>query len=492
MKISPKSIVCMALALLMLPIFPSYAAKDPDCTCDLIWPMKGKNTYITSYYGGRIHPITGKAQDHSGIDISAPKGTPIHAAEEGVLHIGNNSCTHNYGKNAEQLKKCGCGNGYGNYVYIVHPDGMNTLYAHMTSIDVADGTYVQQDQQIGTVGSTGRSTGFHLHFEVKMSTKSSSRADPLDYVSVPSFIELDEGNYTPGNLTRGDGYYLSGRISSAYSITSVTVEVLKADGTPTSQKKTYAPYSYSCDISDIDSYIRFGRLEVGAYILKISAADGSGAHSELLRQPFNVVSPLDDGILGSLDKCDTYADGRFEDVCSADWYSLNAALVYELGLMNGVDETHFDPSGSVTFAQAVTLAARIHSSYYDKTVRSAKSGEEWYQPYVDYASQNKLMPFDINDYSQLVSREQFVMLLAQVVSDVDLQPINILGDNAIPDVKSTDACAEAVYRFYRAGVLTGSDIYGTFYPYSHISRAEAAAIITRIVSPSLRATVQID
>ena len=135
----------MVLVLALMPILPSFAASD-GCTCDLIWPLMGKNTYITSYYGGRIHPIAGKAQSHSGIDISATKDTPVYAAEEGVLRIGNNTCTHNYGKNAEQLKKCGCGDGYGNYVFVVHPDGMNTLYAHLTSISVPEGTYVSQGQ----------------------------------------------------------------------------------------------------------------------------------------------------------------------------------------------------------------------------------------------------------------------------------------------------------------------------------------------------------
>ncbi len=483
--------IALALVLLMMPIFPSFAASD-GCTCDFIWPLKGKNTYITSYYGGRIHPITGKAQSHSGIDISATKDTPVYAAEEGVLRIGNNTCTHNYGKNAEQLKKCGCGDGYGNYVFVVHPDGMNTLYAHLTSISVPEGTYVSQGQQIGTVGSTGRSTGFHLHFEVRMSEKYASRRDPLDYVDVPSFIELGAGNYKPDIITEGDGYYLSGNVSSIYSITSLTVQVLNRDGTPTSQKKTYSPYSYSCDISAIDSYIHFGRLPVGEYTLVVSAADGSGAHSELARNDFVVVSNLKNGLIDSFARSKSYTGDTFEDVGTADWYNLNAALVYELGLMNGVDGQHFDPSGNVTIAQAVTLAARIHSTYNDKTVRTAKSSELWYQPYADYAKSNKLLPFEITDYDGYVSREQFASLLANSVKSADLQPISVIADNAIPDVKLTDTHAEAIYRFYRAGVLTGSDAYGSFYPYSHISRAEAAAIITRIVCPELRTPITLD
>ena len=481
----------MVLVLALMPILPSFAASD-GCTCDLIWPLMGKNTYITSYYGGRIHPITGKAQSHSGIDISATKDTPVYAAEEGVLRIGNNTCTHNYGKNAEQLKKCGCGDGYGNYVFVVHPDGMNTLYAHLTSISVPEGTYVRQGQQIGTVGSTGRSTGFHLHFEVRMSEKYASRRDPLDYVSVPSFIELGAGSYSPDIITEGDGYYLSGNISSIYSITSVTVQVLASDGTPTAQKKTYSPYSYSCDISDIDSYIHFGRLPVGEYTLVVSAADGSGAHSELARNDFAVVSKLKNGILDSFARTKSYESGIFEDVDTADWFSLNAALVYELGLMNGVDGDHFDPGGNVTLAQAVTLAARIHSTYNDKTIRAAKASELWYQPYVDYVKSNKLLPFEITDYDGYVSRAQFASLLANSVKSADLQTISVIADGAIPDVDMTDTYAEDIYRFYRAGVLTGSDAYGSFYPYAHISRAEAAAIITRIVCPEMRTSISLD
>ena len=100
MKIGSKGLLCLLIALFMLPAPKVYAAKA-DCTCDFIWPLKGKNTYITSYFGGRIHPITGKAQNHSGIDIAAHKGTAVYAAEEGTLKVVYDQCTHNYGKNKE-------------------------------------------------------------------------------------------------------------------------------------------------------------------------------------------------------------------------------------------------------------------------------------------------------------------------------------------------------------------------------------------------------
>ncbi|MBO7275659.1 MAG: S-layer homology domain-containing protein [Clostridia bacterium] len=231
---------------------------------------------------------------------------------------------------------------------------------------------------------------------------------------------------------------------------------------------------------------------MGEYTMVVSAADGSGAHSELVRNDFVVVSRLKNGILDSFARTKSYDSGIFEDVGTADWFSLNTALVYELGLMNGVDGEHFDPSGNVTLAQAVTLAARIHSAYNDKTIRTAKASELWYQPYVDYVKSNKLLAFEPGSYDGYISRAQFVSLLANSVKSADLQTISVIDDGAVPDVKMTDTYAEEIYRFYRAGVLTGSDTYGSFYPYAHISRAEAAAIITRIVCPEMRTPISLD
>ena len=487
-----KTLLCLTLCMLFFPHTGLLAAGDTsagECTCDFIWPLGGTNTYITSYYGGRIHPITGKAQNHSGIDIRAPKGTAVYAAEEGVLNIAYDKCTHNYGKNAEQMKACGCGSNYGNHVYIVHPDGKNTLYAHLSSIDVADGAYVKKGQQIATVGSTGRSTGYHLHFEVRMSESYSSRVDPLDYVSVPSFIKLGEGSYDPRVITRGDGYYLDGGISSIYTLTSVTVAVYNEDGTPTPQKKSYYPGGTSCNISELDAYIHFGRLEAGNYILRIEAADGSGAHSTLLSREFSVMSRTEKGILESFEKNRSYKNDTFCDVQDGSWYCENTRLVYELGLMQGIDTEHFDPAGSVTVAQAVTLASRIHSSYYGKTIPAAKASQPWYQPYADYAMANGIADCDFADYDALVSREQFAAMLAHTVSSADLQERNMVADGAIADVPMSSESADGIYMLYRAGVLTGSDQAGSFYPHTHISRAEAAAMITRIVCPEMRRSI---
>lgn len=124
-----------------------------------IWPLSSAKT-ITSFFGSRKHPITGKANNHTGIDIAAAGGTPILAAKSGVV------ITSSYN------------NSYGNYVVISHGNGQTTLYAHMSRRGVAANATVKQGQTIGYVGSTGSSTGNHLHYEIRIN---GNRRDPLDY-----------------------------------------------------------------------------------------------------------------------------------------------------------------------------------------------------------------------------------------------------------------------------------------------------------------------
>ncbi|HQK92642.1 MAG TPA: peptidoglycan DD-metalloendopeptidase family protein [Armatimonadota bacterium] len=112
-------------------------------------PVSGR---ITSGYGMRIHPISRRLANHTGVDISAPTGTDVAAAGSGVV------CKAAYGYNG----------GYGNMVVVNHGNGRATLYAHLSSISVRVGQTVTAGQKLGEVGSTGRSTGPHLHFEVRI------------------------------------------------------------------------------------------------------------------------------------------------------------------------------------------------------------------------------------------------------------------------------------------------------------------------------------
>ena len=124
-----------------------------------LWPLPGRYN-LSSLFGSRKHPITGKANNHTGIDIPASSGTSILAAKSGVV----TTSTYN--------------NSYGNYVVVSHSDGTSTLYAHMVRRNCSKGDIVSQGQVIGYVGTTGSSTGNHLHFEVRVN---GSRVDPINY-----------------------------------------------------------------------------------------------------------------------------------------------------------------------------------------------------------------------------------------------------------------------------------------------------------------------
>lgn len=120
---------------------------------------------VTSGYGWRINPVTGESAFHSGIDLGAPMSTPVLAAKSGTV------------------KFAGWSGGYGNLIEIGH-DNMGTRYAHLSAIYVNPGQRVARGQQIGLVGSTGRSTGPHLHFEIMVpSAEGWATLDPAPYLN---------------------------------------------------------------------------------------------------------------------------------------------------------------------------------------------------------------------------------------------------------------------------------------------------------------------
>lgn len=199
------------------------------------------------------------------------------------------------------------------------------------------------------------------------------------------------------------------------------------------------------------------------------------------------------GGLDNFQKTATYVEGQFADVDKAAWYYENIASVYEYSLMNGKGETTFDPMGRLLLAEVVTVATRIHCNYFSGYIPQFQvdDGDLWYMPYVGYALENELQKESSFDYTVPATRAQFAQILATSVDSADLEAINIVDDGAIPDVPMTADYADSVYLLYRAGVLSGSDELGTFMPDSTITRAEAAAIITRIIDPTLRKTIEL-
>ncbi len=138
-------------------------------TKTFIWPVYGD---ISSPFGWRIHPITKKWAFHTGIDIAAPLGTPIFAADSGIVEYA------------------GWYKGYGNFILINHGK-YKTAYGHLSKIDVFVGEYVRKGELIGRVGSTGISTGPHVHFEVRLDGKV---VNPMTYLPSPGLKYVYNGS----------------------------------------------------------------------------------------------------------------------------------------------------------------------------------------------------------------------------------------------------------------------------------------------------------
>ena len=132
-------------------ITPSNVSLEPyKLSANPIWPVDGN---ITSVFGYRLNPITKKESFHTGIDIASPKSTPIKAALSGTVKEA--------GKNAS----------YGNYILLIHDNGVVTFYGHCDKLLKKQGDKVKAGDILALVGSTGISTGYHLHFEIRINNK---------------------------------------------------------------------------------------------------------------------------------------------------------------------------------------------------------------------------------------------------------------------------------------------------------------------------------
>ena len=190
-----------------------------------------------------------------------------------------------------------------------------------------------------------------------------------------------------------------------------------------------------------------------------------------------------------------YSEEVFSDVKTGDWFYENVTSVYEYGLMNGKGGGRFDPDGNITVAETLTIAARLHAIYTKNSTDEFTKSSPWYQVYADYceaegitASLQEGLPEDLNEAA---SRGLFAAILASSFPESEFTEKNEVADNAIPDVDIGDEYAAEIYRLYRSGVTIGSDKKGNFYPERSIKRSEVAAIITRIVDPSLRQTLDL-
>lgn len=184
----------------------------------------------------------------------------------------------------------------------------------------------------------------------------------------------------------------------------------------------------------------------------------------------------------------------FSDVGPRDWYDVWVDLAYNLGLMEGVGGGRFVPKRVLTVAEALQLAAQMESRYTGDSfhTHTASSGGAWYTPAVDYCIASGIIRSgEFSSYTRAVTRAEVARIFAATSLAREMPAINSLAQvkAAIPDVKPGDYAADAIYSLYAKGVLTGTSGSLTFRPTGSFTRAEAAAIVSRMARAEQRVTL---
>ncbi len=297
--------LCFAL---LLPAVSGLSAQAG--TYFLQWPTPG-NYGLTACYGD--------GRNHWAIDISGAKGSPVTAATSGYVTQVYTGCTHNYGKSYN------CCNSIGNFVMLKYNGTLNnmqleTRYGHLTDIYVSVGQYVNMGDVIGTIGSTGYSTGNHLDFKTYFN---GTPGDPAPFLQTPtqlyyagrdwdccgpylqkmksynntsyggtpvSNITLSAGYNYPILIKQGSSFSIKGTVSSSNSLSSVTARITTVDGNVRSEKTVF-PGTKSFALENIASALSFSSLPAGYYVYEVLAKDSaSSTDSRLLSINFTVSS----------------------------------------------------------------------------------------------------------------------------------------------------------------------------------------------------------
>lgn len=195
------------------------------------------------------------------------------------------------------------------------------------------------------------------------------------------------------------------------------------------------------------------------------------------------------GSLSYFSNTRTYITGQFSDV-SNQWYAQNVKAAYEFGLIDGSSATTFSPDKNLMLSEAIKLAACLNSMYHTGSINFAV-GTPWYQPYVDYALSNGIIQSPYPNYNVYATRSDMAIIFANALPDEAMTAINTISDNTIPDVMLSYTYGSAVYKLYRAGILTGGGDTHAYKPNDNITRAEVAAIVSRMASSSSRVTFTI-
>ena len=211
------------------------------------------------------------------------------------------------------------------------------------------------------------------------------------------------------------------------------------------------------------------------------------------------------GSMGNFAPMRTY-DGRFADVTQGSWSYDNIVYLYELGLTDGQSATSFGVSSHITIGEALSFAARIHSTYYlgdpeAGALAYGGDGGAWYTPYLRYLTASGVSTATqfSGQYDRYATRAQMAHILGNILPSSEFAPINDTAVTMgyaqrlyITDVNDYTPYQSDILQLYRWGILTGSDSQGSFDPEAYITRSEFAAMLTRLVNPTLRLTLAWD
>lgn len=184
------------------------------------------------------------------------------------------------------------------------------------------------------------------------------------------------------------------------------------------------------------------------------------------------------GSLSNFQRVKTYTADTYKDVPAGAWYEKGVRTLYECGLLG--ESAKFNPRSNMTLGEVVSLAVRIHSIYNGWSIPAGMSE-------LQYALNVGIVSADQYDnYNDYATRRSFAAILSKAVPSSALRGINSVMDGAIVDVPVGDPGAEGIYTLYRAGVLSGTNVWGTFAPNDRITRDSAAVIAARILDPTQR------
>jgi PKD repeat protein len=275
-------------------------------------------------------------------------------------------------------------------------------------------------------------------------------------------------------------------LTVGYAATSTSLYAIGGTPPPTVVKSGYAAISWN---ESSKTFSVPAGLAAGTYAATLTATNSEGTATLTFTLTVSASTTQPTASMSNFTKGKTYARGMFSDVVETMWFGFDQQKVianaYEYGLMNGYTDGTFKPLGNIRISEAITVAARVHKIYTTGNDDLTISGDPWYKVYIDYAIDNGIIRANDfgKDYERYATRGEMAYIFSRSLPPEELEAQNTV--NSLPDVTSGTPYYEAILALYEAGVVEGSN-GGVFNPSNNINRAEAAAIISRVILPGSR------